>query len=128
MKSGGDRRSDVRHQRDERVLVKILNSDDDPSLAGTILRCATQDVSLEGVRVRLPQPLPVGCELDLWVKMHDRAGPVSATGRVVWVHEQEEPEAGGFRVGIRVGARSGREREAWRSAIRALAGDSAPEG
>lgn len=95
-----ERRGGPRLRRDERVIVKVLTCDADPSFEDATVRCTTHDVSNDGLRLELARPVPPGSVLDLWVSARDRAGTFLLTGKVRWCSpdEREAKHACGVRV------------------------------
>ena len=78
------RRKAPRFQRAERVFVRILASDRNRDLAGTIARCTTADLSVGGLRLTVDYPVEPGDILDLWTKLPEHPGTFLLVGEVRW--------------------------------------------
>ena len=90
MSTSKDRRQHVRQSRDERVVVQIVSSTRDTLPPGTVVRCATKDVSSQGIRIQLDQQLPEGFLLELWIEISSHAGKFFLAGEVKWCKELDE--------------------------------------
>jgi hypothetical protein len=82
-----DRRQHLRQRRDERVVVQFGSSTHDGLPAGTVVRCSTKDVSLQGVRIQLDRQLPEGFPLKLCIEIPDHGAELFLAGEVKWCRE-----------------------------------------
>lgn len=104
-----ERRAHLRTTRRERLFVQLGPSPDDPANRLT-LKCHSADLSRGGLRVRLSEAVPVGAELELWVRVASTRRNFYLTGDVRWcVADGERHE-----VGIRVTDGPGTDVRAWR--------------
>jgi hypothetical protein len=90
MSTNKDRRQHTRQPRDERVVVQIVSSTRDTLPPGTVVRCATKDVSSQGIKIQLDQQLPEGFLLELWIEISSHASKFFLAGEVKWCQELEE--------------------------------------
>lgn len=96
-----DERDRRRHRRvacDRRLSVQVLSSVQDPSAGDRAVAGDASDVSAGGLRLRVDGPLPVGHNLDLWIRVQGRAGTFMLSGKVKWA----EGDAGGWWIGIQL--------------------------
>jgi len=89
MSDSKDRRQHARQPRDERVVVQIISSTRDTLPPGTVVRCATKDVSAKGLRIQLDQKVPEGFHLELWVEISNHPTKFYLAGEVKWCREVE---------------------------------------
>ena len=87
MSKNQDRRQHSRQPRDERVVVQIVSSTRDTLPPGTVVRCSTKDVSANGLRIQLDQPVPEGFLLELWVEVSNHPTKFYLAGEVKWCRE-----------------------------------------
>lgn len=87
-----------RIEKEEEVLVDIINSSDQ-ALVDTFMACRTIDVSENGMKVDVGQPLPVdsrlGLRLDLTSELYRLEGEVrwcSDTGHAGLLLDEESPD------------------------------------
>jgi len=90
MSKNQDRRQHTRQTRDERVVVQIVSSTRDTLPPGTVVRCSTKDVSANGIRVQLDQPVPEGFLLELWVEVSNHPTKFYLAGEVKWCQELDD--------------------------------------
>ena len=90
MSNNQDRRQHARQPRDERVVVQIVSSTRDTLPPGTVVRCSTKDVSPNGIRIQLDQPVPEGFALELWVEVSSHPTKFYLAGEVKWCQELDE--------------------------------------
>ena len=90
MSDSKDRRQHARQPRDERVVVQIVSSTRDTLPPGTVVRCATKDISPRGLRIQLDQKVPEGFQLELWVEVSNHPTKFYLAGEVKWCREVEE--------------------------------------
>ena len=68
------------------VFIELVASESGSSEPGVIARCKTLDISREGLRVTLEQPLQVGAILQLGMARPAPADPLYLVGEVKWSH------------------------------------------
>lgn len=113
MGEASERRKVPRVSRREKLFIRIASSADHPELVGTTVRGTTDDLSSEGLRIRLGHPVERGCTLELWVKLSDQPGSFLLTGQVMW--QSPEADAEGLHVtGLRLLDGFGEDQGAWR--------------
>lgn len=87
-----ENRRHPRQPQKEKLFVQAHFVADDPSLSGLTLPCSSTDISPEGVRTRLPQPLEPGTRLELWVKLAKSSHHFLLLGEVRWSNATAEQE------------------------------------
>ena len=75
------------------VFVELISPEFGSNEAATIVKCRTLDVSREGLRVTVEQPLPVGAILQLGVELPAMADTLFLVGEVRWSHPLPGTEA-----------------------------------
>lgn len=98
MQNFEDRRSDVRHETNEELSLKIVFSSENPGLLGKKLSGETLDVSASGLRILLPVAIKLDSVLDVWVTLHNENTKYFLTGNVRWCRENDEGE--GYLIGL----------------------------
>ena len=79
-----DRRKDSRKLLSEKILIQIVSTSKDQSLAGKTVPCTTRDVSANGMQIQLNQPVVEGCVLELWIASIGTKEKFYLTGNVMW--------------------------------------------
>lgn len=115
MQEGHERRKNRRLARADRLMVKIVSSTEDASLTGMTMSGSTADLSVDGLRLRTERRLPVGCVLDLWVKLSAHPGTFLFTGVVRWSQPQQSD--GFFLSGIELQESPVDDTNPWRTKI-----------
>ena len=115
MQEARERRKHPRLPRDDRLVVKIVSATEDTSLTGMTMSGSTADLSVDGLRLRTERRLPVGCVLDLWVKLSAHPGTFLFTGIVRWSQAQQDD--GAFLSGIELQESPVDDTNPWRSKI-----------
>ena len=54
------------------------------------MRCSTKDVSANGLRIQLDQPVPEGFLLELWIEVSNHPTKFYLAGEVKWCQELDE--------------------------------------
>ena len=104
-----DNRREDRVESNERLFVQIVTSDDQ-DLVGTTISCEALDVSASGMRIQTALPIPVGCQLDLWVDNSAGPGKFFLSSDVKWVKAVE----GRFQAGVHLFDGSATDISEWR--------------
>ena len=107
--SGEERRQHPRIARDEVLFVQAeLRAEDGANR--TTLRCHSADLSPGGLRLHLMDPLPVGTELELWIRIPGAARNYYLAGTVRWCRAGEHDAE----LGVAVHAAPSTDDAAWR--------------
>ena len=117
-----DRRQHSRQPRDERVVVQIVSSTRDTLPPGTVVRCATKDVSARGLRIQLDQKVPEGFQIELWVEISSHPSKFYLAGEVRWCEEVEEGKR--YLVGIELSDGKTEDLAVWQELLGADEGDA----
>ncbi len=105
-----EQRQDTRRASTERLFVQVVQSSDESKIGNTIA-CRALDVSVNGLRIRLDQEIPVGSVLDLWVDDSRKPGKFFLTSDVRWTI----PATGdSFECGLKLHDGAATDVEAWR--------------
>lgn len=116
MSNSKERRRYPRIARIERAIVQIVSSSDDALSPGTIVKCSSQDVSMQGLKIRTEHAVDEGCRLELWVEISGHRGKFYLAGEVKWCREREG--ADGYFVGIELTDRGqATELASWRKLV-----------
>jgi Tfp pilus assembly protein PilZ len=110
-----DRRQHTRQARDERVVVQIVSSTRDTLPPGTVVRCSTKDVSAQGLRIQLDQPVPEGFQLELWVEFSNHPTKFYLAGEVKWCQVLDESKR--YLVGIELKEGETEDFKLWREVV-----------
>ena len=121
MSDSKDRRQHARQPRDERVVVQIVSSTRDTLPPGTVVRCATKDISPRGLRIQLDQKVPEGFQLELWVEISNHPTKFFLAGDVKWCQEVEEGKR--YLVGIELNEDKTEDLAVWQELLGASEGD-----
>lgn len=119
MSSQKDRRQHVRQPRDERVVVQIVSSTGDTLPPGTVVRCATKDVSPQGLRIQLDQPVPEGFAVELWVEISNHPTKFYLAGEVRWCEALEDGKR--YLVGVELTEGKTEDLEQWQALLESAA-------
>lgn len=92
MSESTDRRNHPRLARDEKVIIQVVSSASDPSLTGLTVKCATVDVSANGLRVKLDKHVPEGYLLELFLQVSGQSRRYFLAGEVKWSRQVEDEE------------------------------------
>ncbi len=109
-----DRRRQPRLERDDALFVRVGSVNGEVTQEGQAVRCSTENVSRDGLRIRLPDVVPEGSLLELWIRVADRPGTFLLQGLTKWVTLQED---GSALVGIELAEEPGEDVGAWRAMV-----------
>ncbi len=115
MSNSKEQRQHSRQSRDERVVVQIVSSTRDALAPGTVVRCATRDVSSRGMRLQLDQQVPEGSQLELWVEISDHPTKFYLAGEVKWCRELDEGKH--YLVGLELTEKDAEHLKQWQEAL-----------
>jgi hypothetical protein len=110
-----DRRQHARQPRDERVVVQIVSSTRDTLPPGMVVRCATKDVSAQGIKIQLDQQLPEGFLLELWIEISNHTGKFYLAGEVKWCQELDEGKR--YLIGVELKEGEGEDLKLWQEVL-----------
>ncbi len=109
-----DRRNHPRLDGDEALFVRVSSAGGETIDEGHTVRCSSENLSLDGLCLRLSEPIPEGTLLELWIRVKDHAGTFLLTGMTKWVKIRE---SGGALVGIQLVEDSAGDLGAWRAMV-----------
>jgi hypothetical protein len=108
------------------VLVRILSIPDMPDLGCPEVKCASEDISMRGIRLKIAESLPAGTTLKVAVDGGGKWGQIEHLGTVKWVRPHAEGTRKSFEVGVELTHTFGRLAGKWRKMVEHLLGNSAP--
>ena len=82
------------------------------------MKCETVDISVGGLRVRVPETMPQGSRLNIAVPLDDWKENLELEGEAMWVKPVEEGE--GYWVGLRLGDSSYEDMKKWFKVVHTL--------
>jgi Tfp pilus assembly protein PilZ len=115
MSNKKERRQHSRQARDERVVVQIVSSTRDTLPPGTVVRCSTKDVSAQGLRIQLDQPVQEGFQVELWVEISSHPSKFYLAGEVKWCREVDEGKR--YLVGVELSEGKTEDLELWQKIV-----------
>lgn len=97
----GDQRSEFRLTGRATIVIELEAPDpEEQGLdSGVKMICQTDDLSVNGLRIRTPKPLIVGAWLLIEVTLAETGGPYVLTGEVIWCEERKDY---GWLVGMKI--------------------------
>lgn len=110
-----DRRQHTRQPRDERVVVQIVSSTRDTLPPGTVVRCSTKDVSAQGLRIQLDQPVPEGFRVELWIEVSNHPTKFFLSGEVKWCQALEDSKR--YLVGVELNEGETEDFKLWQEVL-----------
>ncbi len=114
MSDATERRRQPRLDRDDALFVRVGWADREVVEEGQTLRCSTENVSSDGLRVRLPEVVPEGTLVELWIRVTGRPGTFLLKGTTRWSTALED---GSALVGIQLAEEPAEDIEAWRALV-----------
>ena len=109
-----DRRRQPRLERDDTLFVRIASATGEAIEEGQSVRCSTENVSQDGLRIRLSEAVPEGTFLELWIKFSDRPGTFLLKGVTKWSRRRDDDTV---LVGIQLADDSVEDMAAWRATV-----------
>ncbi len=116
-----ERRRQPRLELDDALFVQVGSANGEVVQEGQTVRCSTENVSLDGLRIRLPEAVAEGTLLELWIRVADRPGTFLLEGMTKWAMAQED---GSALVGIQLADEPAEDIEAWRAMVAEKLGPS----
>ena len=110
-----DRRRHPRLARDERVVVQIVSSSEDTLQAGMIVRCASKDISTQGLKIQAERRVTEGTQVELWAEISGHPSKFYLSGVVKWCQEMDDD--GRYLVGIELTDGQAQDLELWQGIL-----------
>jgi len=104
-----EKRKEFRHPREGRLFVQIVKAEDE-EIIGTTISCDLVEVSASGLRIQTNTPIPVGCQLDLWVDNTLGPGKFFLSSDVRWTQAVD----GTYQAGVSLHDGPATDIEVWR--------------
>ncbi len=92
MNNNSERRVTRRVPRMERLFLRTIDERGDPPIIGSVTHCISEDLSADGMRLRIDRPLALGTRLQLWIKLYGQRGTFMLEGLVRWVEADRVDE------------------------------------
>lgn len=112
-----------KHQRihiERAIFVEVENPDSRTESGNQIMRCETVDVSVGGLKIWVPEAVEQGATLNIAAPMEDWKENLELSGKAMWVTPVEEPDRGGFWVGLELMDSSREDMEKWLKVVHRL--------
>jgi hypothetical protein len=106
-----ERREHQRIDVVQAIFIEVVARGSRHESENTILKCETVDISVAGLRARVPEAIPQGSRLNIAVPLDNWKENLELEGEAMWVKPVEEGE--GYWVGLRLGDSSHENMEKW---------------
>jgi hypothetical protein len=113
-----ERRKHERIDFVQAIFIEVVARGSRHESENTIMKCETVDISVAGLKVRLPEAIPQGSRLNIAVPLDDWKENLELEGEAMWVKPVEEGE--GCWVGLRLGDSSYEDMEKWFRVVHSL--------
>ena len=110
-----------KHQRIDvvqAIFIEVVARGSRLESENTIMKCETVDISVAGLRMRVPEAIPQGSRLNIAVPLDDWKENLELEGEAMWVKPVDEGE--GYWVGLRLGDSSHEDMEKWFRVVHSL--------
>lgn len=114
MSGDSERRRQPRVERDDTLFIRIASATGEEIEGGQTVRCSSENVSQDGLRIRLAAAVPEGTFLELWIRVANQPGTFLLKGVTKWAKVQED---GSVLVGIQLDEDSAQDMGAWRAMV-----------
>jgi hypothetical protein len=113
------RRRFLRLPVESRVFIELESPPPGSLGPGKVARCDTLEVSKEGLRVRLGEPVTVGAILQIGVELPGKDEPFYLVGQVRW--RKQDPESpSAWIAGFEILNAAGSDIEHWEAALQVM--------
>lgn len=113
-----DRRKHPRFEVEKAIYVEVINRNSRSEADNIIIRCNTLDISVGGLRIWVPDPVPQGCAVNIAVPADEWKENLELVGKVMWVKEADDGK--GFWVGLELEDTSHENMERWFKVVQFL--------
>jgi c-di-GMP-binding flagellar brake protein YcgR len=113
-----ERRQHQRIDAVQAIFIEVVARGSRHESENNIMMCKTVDISVAGLRVRVPEAIPQGSRLNIAVPLDDWKENLELEGEAIWVKPVEEGE--GYWVGLRLGDSSHEDMEKWSRVVHSL--------
>lgn len=118
-----DRRKHERIEVVQAIFVEVVGRGSRSEADNPILRCETVDISVGGLRLRVPQAIPAGSQLNLAVPLDDWKNNLELVAVAMWCRPCDN--ADGHWVGLELGDASRDDMERWFKVVHRMRGHPA---
>lgn len=116
--SGSERRRHTRIEVVKAIFVQVIPRGVLDSTDSPVLRCETVDVSVQGLRILVPEPIEPGSRLDIAVPEEDWIGNLELVGIARWL--QEADNGRGYWLGLELQDTDRENMEKWFKIVNTL--------
>ncbi len=113
-----ERRQHERIEYAQAIYIEIASRRRRSEASSTIIRCETVDVSVGGLKVYVPQPIPAGSRLNIAVPLSSGRENLELTGEAVWMSHAEN--SNGCWVGLQLDDSDRDSMEKWFRVVHSL--------
>jgi c-di-GMP-binding flagellar brake protein YcgR len=106
-----ERRAHERIDYVQPIYIEIASRKHRPESLNTILRCETVNVSVGGLKLYVPEPIPEGSRLNLAVPLENGKNNLELTGKAVWIQTSDDDD--GCWVGLQLDDSDRESMEKW---------------
>lgn len=115
-----ERREYPRIAVERAIYIEVASRASRSEADSTIFRCETVDISVGGLRIRVPEPIVQGSKLNIGVPMDEWKENLELAGEVMWVGRADDDN--GYWVGLQLEDTSREDMEKWYRAVQFLKG------
>lgn len=113
-----ERRQHPRIRVELAIYVEVVRRGSRTEADNQIIRCETLDVSVGGLKIWVPEPIPQGATLNIAAPMEDWKENLELVGEAMWVGEAEDKN--GYWVGLALKDSSMEDMQKWASVVERL--------
>ena len=100
------------------IYIEVVGRGSRTEADNVIVRCETVDVSVGGLKIWVPEPIPQGSQLNIAVPMDDWKENLELAGRVMWSRAADDGK--GFWLGLELEDSSHDDMRKWYEAVQQL--------
>ncbi|MCB1854439.1 MAG: PilZ domain-containing protein [Halieaceae bacterium] len=100
------------------IYIEVVGRGSRTEADNVIVRCETVDVSVGGLKIWVPEPIPQGSQLNIAVPMDDWKENLELAGRVMWSRAADDGK--GFWLGLELEDSSHDDMRKWYEAVQHL--------
>lgn len=113
-----ERREHQRVDVVQAIFIEVVARGSRRESDNTIMKCETVDISVAGLRVRVPEAIPQGSRLNIAVPLDNWKENLELEGEAMWVKPVEE--GAGYWMGLRLGDSSHEDMKKWFMVVHSL--------
>ena len=113
-----DRRKHQRFNTELAIYIEVVEKGSRREADNTVIRCETLDVSVSGLRISVPIPIPQDAILNIAVPTEDWTDNLELVGKAMWVKEAVNEQ--GYWVGLALQDSSPEDMARWFKVVQQL--------